>query len=135
MTLGLMSPSPLPGRECCQQNFQSCFISPCSHSAVSPPSFLGASQHVPVTSVGTLGWAEPAAARTCWHSQGAGDGDKLTSPTLCLHRASSSVCHGPCTIWLFKFLSSHSAIKLQLCWFFRDKEGHRRRSQRRHVSP
>lgn len=51
------------------QGFQSCFISTCSHPAVSPLSYLGGSQRFPFPT-GTPGWAEPAAARTCWHSHG-----------------------------------------------------------------
>lgn len=39
--------------------------------------------------------------------------DKVTSPALRLHPASSSICHGPCTTWHFKFPSSHSVEKLQ----------------------
>lgn len=60
------------------------------------PLFFGGIPTCPCHQCGRPGLREPAAAMTCWHSHGAGDGDKVTSPTLCLHRASSSVCHGLC---------------------------------------
>lgn len=73
-----------------------------------------------------LGWAELAAAWTRWYSyrrpqrrrQRQGD-----IATRCLHGASSSICHRPCTTRHFKFPSSKSVEKLQPCQVFGEKEG------------
>lgn len=130
LTLGLMSPSPLPAQRAepvlpagLSEPFQ---LSPLAKSAASLLCYLGGPPTCP-RHWRRHPWARQSRLRcrptgAAAAGPGAGDGDKVTSPALRLHGASSSICHGPCTTWHFRFPSSHSVEKLQLCQLFR-REG------------
>lgn len=139
LILGLMSPSPLPGRvqpARLSKLFRFYLLTLCCES----PLLFGGIPTCPYQQcrhprLGTVSCSEELLAQPSLAPAQETETMWVTSPTLHLHSASSSICHGPCTIWHFKFPSSHSVEKLQLCQLFREKEGQGRRTQRRHVSP